>query len=63
VNFDMALTKTTKVGGLTEGASLQFRSEFFNAFNHPQFGDPGTIVGSPSFGKIGSSAGAVRDRR
>jgi hypothetical protein len=59
-NFDIALTKTTKVGGVNEGASLQFRTEFFNAFNHPQFGDPGTIVGSPSFGKIGSTSVAPR---
>jgi hypothetical protein len=59
-NFDMALTKTTKIGGLNERASLQFRTEFFNAFNHPQFGNPGTIVGSPSFGKIGSTSVAPR---
>ncbi len=59
-NFDMALTKTTKVGGLNEAASLQFRTEFFNAFNHPQFGNPGTTVGSPSFGKIGSTSVAPR---
>jgi hypothetical protein len=59
-NFDIALIKTTKVGGLNEGASLQFRTEFFNAFNHPQFGNPGTIVGSPSFGKIGSTSVAPR---
>src|SRR2546426_615621 len=59
-NFDMALTKMTKVGGLSEAASLQFRTEFFNAFNHPQFGNPGTTVGSPSFGKIGSTSVAPR---
>jgi hypothetical protein len=23
---------------LTEGTSLQFRTEFFNVFNHPQYG-------------------------
>ena len=36
----MALVKTTKVGGLREDATLQFRTEFFNAFNHPQFNNP-----------------------
>jgi hypothetical protein len=45
---------------MSEGASLQFRTEFFNAFNHPQFGNPGTIVGNPSFGKIGSTSVAPR---
>ena len=59
-NFDVALTKTARVGGLHEGASLQFRTEFFDAFNHPQFGNPDTIVGSPSFGKIGSTSVAPR---
>jgi hypothetical protein len=58
-NFDIALAKTIKPWGLNEGA-LQFRTEFFNAFNHPQFGNPGTIVGSASFGKIGSTSVAPR---
>jgi hypothetical protein len=59
-NFDMALSKSTKVGGLNEAASLQFRAEFFNAFNHPQFANPGTSVGSGSFGKIGATSVAPR---
>jgi hypothetical protein len=36
-NWDMSLAKSTKVGGLRENATLLFRAEFFNAFNHPQF--------------------------
>jgi hypothetical protein len=40
-NWDIALAKTTVVGGLRENATLQFRAEFFNAFNHPQFSPPG----------------------
>jgi len=39
---------------------MQFRTEFFNALNHPQFGNPGTIVGSSSFGKIRSTSVAPR---
>ena len=47
-NWDMSLIKTTKVGGLREGATLQFRAEFFNTFNHAQFNPPCTgNVGSP----------------
>ncbi len=42
-NWDIALIKQTK---LTEGQSLVFRTEFYNAFNHPQFADPSTAVGS-----------------
>jgi hypothetical protein len=33
-NWDAALEKDTR---LTEGTSLEFRGEFFNAFNHAQF--------------------------
>ncbi len=39
-NWDISLIKTTKVGGLHEDATLQFRTEFFNAFNHAQFSNP-----------------------
>jgi hypothetical protein len=33
-NFDSSLLKTTQI---TERTNLQFRAEFFNLFNHPQF--------------------------
>jgi len=35
---------------LTEKMGLRFRSEFFNIFNHPSFGDPNNILTSPLFG-------------
>ena len=61
VNFDFAVIKKTKVGGLHENAYLEFRSEYFNALNHPQFTNPGTNAGSPStFGLITSTSVAPR---
>jgi hypothetical protein len=53
-NWDIALLKTTKVGGLREDATLQFRAEFFNAFNHPQFNNPAVVDVSKTttFGQI-----------
>jgi hypothetical protein len=59
-NWDMSLTKTTRVGGIREDATLQFRAEFFNAFNHPQFSNPvqvsgvtgGVDVNKATFGNI-----------
>jgi len=36
---------------LTESFSLRFRSEFFNLFNHPNFGPPTNILTSPLFGR------------
>lgn len=36
-NLDFAIAKTT---ALNERVKLQFRAEFFNLFNHPNFGSP-----------------------
>lgn len=41
-NWDVALLKKFKLGWPREAAALEFRTEFFNTFNHPQFGDPDT---------------------
>ncbi|MGD0963204.1 MAG: carboxypeptidase-like regulatory domain-containing protein [Candidatus Acidiferrales bacterium] len=49
-NWDISLSKTTKVGGIREGATLQFRAELFNAFNHSQFNAPGIGTNSLSTG-------------
>jgi len=52
-NWDVSLSKDTKV---TETTALQFRTEFFNAFNHTQFGLPdGNINDGTSFGQIHSA--------
>jgi hypothetical protein len=52
-NWDIALEKETKI---TERVNLQFRSEFFNAFNHAQFGEPdGKINDGPNFGVVGGA--------
>ena len=36
---------------LTEKLGLRFRSEFFNIFNNPNFGNPNTSLTSPLFGR------------
>ena len=48
-NYDLSLIKKFP---LRERVALEFRSEFFNAFNHPQFGNPDTEFTSPTFGQI-----------
>jgi Carboxypeptidase regulatory-like domain len=61
-NFDMSLQKKTVIGGLREDASLEFRADFFNAFNHPQFSNPANSnVASPgTFGVITTTSVAPR---
>src|SRR5262249_37854842 len=44
-NFDFSVTKVTRIN---EKKSIQFRSEFFNLFNHPQFALPADVVGNQS---------------
>jgi hypothetical protein len=39
-----------------EGHQLLFRTELFNTFNTPQFGNPGTSLGTGTFGRITSTA-------
>jgi hypothetical protein len=50
-NWDIAFLKDT---ALTERATLQFRTEFFNAWNHPQFNIPVFDPTSQAFGRITS---------
>src|SRR5262249_40787757 len=50
-NWDISLLKDTV---LTEKTTLQFRAEFFNTWNHPQFGIPVFDPTSQAFGRITS---------
>ena len=52
-NFDMSILKNTK---LMEGLSMQFRADFYNAFNHPQFSPPTGGFGSLGFEDITSAS-------
>ncbi len=47
--IDMGVNKNIP---LTEKVRLQFRLEFFNIFNHPQYGLPQATYGVQSFGSI-----------
>jgi hypothetical protein len=51
---DASLLKDTEI---REGQTLEFRAEFFNILNHPNFGFPTTAFGSSSFGSITSTFG------
>jgi hypothetical protein len=55
-NFDFVLSRTLNLGGIREGLSMQWRAEFFNAFNHPNFNTPVQTVDNPSFAAITSAS-------
>ncbi|HTY62677.1 MAG TPA: carboxypeptidase regulatory-like domain-containing protein [Acidobacteriota bacterium] len=51
-NWDATFIKDTKI---REGHTIQFRTEFYNVFNHTQFGNPDTTRSSPTFGQIAAT--------
>ena len=55
-NIDISMSKAFRV--TEDGDEIQFRAEFFNAFNHAQFQTPGTFI--PFAGNIGSTTTTSR---
>ncbi|HEX7362034.1 MAG TPA: carboxypeptidase regulatory-like domain-containing protein [Bryobacteraceae bacterium] len=51
-NIDFAVHKNFMLG---ESMRLEYRAEFFNFFNHPQFNNPDTTVSDGTFGQITSA--------
>jgi hypothetical protein len=56
-NLDLSFVKQFAI---TESKSLQFRAEMFNATNHPNWGNPGTTLGTASFGIVSSNSNLPR---
>ena len=55
-NLDLAVAKTMLLKWPTDNSKLQFRAEFYNTLNHPQFSNPDPNFSSPTFGVISSTA-------
>jgi Carboxypeptidase regulatory-like domain/TonB dependent receptor len=53
-NLDLSFFKAF---ALREGSSLQFRSDFFDALNHPLLGIPSATVSASTYGQITSITG------
>ena len=51
-NTDFSVIKNTR---FRDNLSMQLRAEFFDLFNHANFGPPGNVVGTPAFGLITST--------
>jgi hypothetical protein len=58
-NFDFAVFKNTNFGP-AERMTVQFRAEVFNLFNRPQFGPPGSSLGTAQFGVVSSQVNNPR---
>jgi hypothetical protein len=52
-DFDFSMFKNIPI---KERLHLQFRAEFFNILNHPQFNPPDTTLGDKAFGSISASS-------
>ena len=52
IGIDLSLRKNFV---FSERANLQFRTEFFNAFNHPNFMPPNKLLGNAAFGRVTSA--------
>jgi hypothetical protein len=51
-NLDLSLMKRNRLGWPTSEGQLEFRAEFFNAFNVVNFANPNTNVSAATFGQI-----------
>jgi Carboxypeptidase regulatory-like domain/TonB dependent receptor len=60
LNFDFSVFKHFPLHKIRDTADLEFRSEFFNIFNHPLFQDPDTNFTDPTFGQITNTYGNPR---
>src|SRR5262249_4426649 len=58
INQDLALIKNFGLAFLGEGGNLQFRAEFFNIFNHPNFRPPTANIQSATVGIVSSTLDA-----
>ncbi len=60
-NVDAVMSKDFVVSIKDRKVTTQFRAEFYNLFNHPQFAAPNGTVSSQSFGQVTAIANAPRD--
>ena len=57
-NFDFSVLKNTHIG---ERINAQFRTEFFNITNHPNFALPANILAAPNFGTLFQTPDAAQN--
>ncbi len=58
INSDVSVIKDFPLA--REGMGLNFRAEFFNLFNHPEFGSPVNDINTAGFGAVNSTVNNPR---
>jgi hypothetical protein len=58
-NWDISAFKNFSLGQ-NERVGMQFRAEFYNLTNRPQFSAPGQIFGTAQFGQVSGQANLPR---
>ncbi len=56
----MGILKRTNVSKLSEKFNFEIRFEFFNLFNHPNFGGLSTSIEDSNFGQLTNTVDTVR---
>src|SRR5262249_32603337 len=51
INFDVNIAKRFRLPW-REGMNIEYRAEFYNLFNTPQFADPNVSIGTATAGRI-----------
>ncbi|MSO19488.1 MAG: hypothetical protein EXQ56_03355 [Acidobacteria bacterium] len=59
-NWNVALEREFALGKAAADTSLQFRGEFINFLNQPQFAEPNLRISSDTFGEITNTANRGR---
>jgi hypothetical protein len=60
VNTDFSVIKDFPLSWREQHAGLNFRAEFFNLFNHPEFGMPIADINATGFGSVNSTVNNPR---
>jgi hypothetical protein len=60
-NANLSILKEFSMSRFREGMRLEYRAEFFNAFNHPQFCGPDATLNGGSFGMVSCTANSPRE--
>jgi len=62
-NYDLSVFRRFSLSKLREQMQLEFRAEFFNAFNSAVFGIPNANVDDTQFGQVTSTVGTNPERQ